>query len=88
MQPLKTIAKGASLIFVGMFISKLLTYFYRMIVARIGTEEYGLLSLALAVFGILTTISMLGLGTGVIRYFAFYQAKRSISSYGGKQTFD
>jgi len=75
MQHLKTIAKGAFLIFVGMFVSKFLTYLYRIVVARIGTEEYGLLSLGLAVFGILTTISLAGLGTGVTRYFAFYKAK-------------
>ncbi len=83
MQPLKTIAKGASLIFIGIFLSKLLTYFYRMVVARIGVEEYGLLSLGLAVFGILTTISMLGLSTGVTRYFAFYKAKKDLSKVKG-----
>ena len=75
MESLKTIAKGATLVFIGMFVSKLLTYFYRIVVARIGTEQYGLLSLALAFFWILTTISLVGLGTGVIRYFAFYKAK-------------
>ena len=83
MESLKTIAKGASLVFIGIFVSKLLSYLYRMIIARIGSDNYGLLSLGLAVFGILTTISLAGVGTGVTRYFSFYQAKNDLSKLKG-----
>ena len=76
MDSLKTIAKGAGIVFVGVSVSKLLTYIYRIIVARIGVEEYGILSLALALFGIATVFAVAGLNVGVTRYFAFYRAKQ------------
>lgn len=76
MDALKTIAKGAGIVFVGVTLSKLITYAYRIIVARIGTAEYGILSLALALFGIATVFAVAGLNVGVVRYFAFYRAKQ------------
>lgn len=77
-ESLKTITKGAGIVFIGLFISKLLGYIYRLIVARIGTEQYGLLSLGLAIFGVLTTLSLLGLNQGIIRYISFYKAKEDL----------
>jgi len=77
-ESLKTITKGAGILFVGIFISKLLTYIYRIIVARIGTEQYGLLSLGIAILGILTTLSLLGLNRGVLRYISFYKGKQEL----------
>ena len=68
-------ANGAGLVFIGMFLSKVLTYFWRVVVARVGPEEYGLLSLGLAVLGIATIISMLGLASGVVRYVSYYSGK-------------
>ncbi|MCK4967573.1 MAG: flippase, partial [Candidatus Aenigmarchaeota archaeon] len=73
---LKTMARGASLVFIGMFLSKVLTYFWRVIIARVGAEEYGLLSLGLAVLGIATTLSLLGLSSGVLRYVSYYSGKK------------
>jgi len=75
MEALKTIAKGAGIVFIGILFSKILTYIYRVIVARIGAAEYGILSLALAIFGVLTVFAVLGLNVGVVRYFAYYRAK-------------
>lgn len=75
MGDLRTIGKGALYTFVGMALSKLMTYFWRMIIARVGPEEYGIVSLALAVTGIMYTLSILGLETGISRYIAFYQGK-------------
>ncbi len=75
-QSLKKIVKVAGIVFIGLLISKLLTYGYRLIAARIGVEEYGLLSLGLAVFGVLTTITVAGLDLGVLRYVAFYNGKK------------
>lgn len=72
---LKKIAKGAGIFSIGLVVSKILTYVYRLIVARVGVEQYGLFSLALAVFGILTTFSMLGMSEGVIRFVSFYKGK-------------
>jgi O-antigen/teichoic acid export membrane protein len=72
---LKKIAKGAGIFLIGLLLSKILGYAYRIIIARIGVEQYGLLSIALAVFGICMTLSLLGLSDGVIRFVSFYKGK-------------
>ncbi len=72
---LKRIFSGALIILIGTFISKLLSYGYRVIVGRIGAEQYGLLSLGLAISGSLIVISTLGLNIGVQRYVSYYKGK-------------
>jgi O-antigen/teichoic acid export membrane protein len=75
-QALKRIAKGASIVFIGMIISKFITYFYRLMIARyLGAEGYGLLYLGFAVLGIVTPLASIGLASGVIRYVAYYKGK-------------
>lgn len=74
-QYLKTLAKGAEWVFLGMIISKLLGYAYRLIVARIGVSEYGVISLGIVIVSILSGIAILGLDLGVLRYVSFYKAK-------------
>jgi len=73
---LEKIAKSATFVIVGLFISKVLAYIYKIIIARIGTEEFGLFSTGLAIIGIITTISFLGLHEGVVRYIAFFREKK------------
>src|SRR3989344_4019121 len=75
MKSLETVAKGAGLVFFGMIISKLLGYLYRLIIARIGTQEYGLLSIGFAVIGIVVVLALLGLDAGVVRYVAYFKGK-------------
>lgn len=72
---LKKIAKGAGIFSIGLLISKVLAYAYRVIIARIGVEQYGLFSIALAIFGICVTISLLGLSDGIVRFVSFYKGK-------------
>jgi len=72
---LRRIFSGALIILIGTFISKLLSYGYRVIVGRIGTEQYGLLSLGLAISGSLIVISTLGLNIGVQSMFLTTRAK-------------
>jgi len=72
---LKKITTGAGLVFIGLLISKLFGYFYRVVVARMGTEQYGTLSLSIAVFGILSMISLVGINEGIVRYVSYYQGK-------------
>ena len=71
----KKIVKGSSIAIGGIFFSKILGYLYRLLIARIGPEQYGLFNLSLAVTGILTTIALLGLSSGVIRYISFYNGR-------------
>ena len=75
---IKTVAKGAGIVFLGVFISKVLGYLYRMIIARIGPEEYGLLSIGIAVVSIISFFPLLGLDLGVLRYVAFYKGRNDI----------
>jgi O-antigen/teichoic acid export membrane protein len=74
MKALNVLAKGAGIAFLGIAFSKGAGYIYRIIVARISPEDYGLLSLSLALFGIISIISMMGLNIGVTRFVANYKA--------------
>lgn len=77
---LKLIAKTSSIVFIGLILSKIFTYFYRVIIARYyGPETYGLFSLALMIFGFFLIFSSFGLTDGLLRYVSFYRGKKEIS---------
>ncbi len=71
----KLILKGFIYTSLGLVLSKLFTYGWRIIAARVGVEEYGMLSIVLAVMGFLIPISTLGLGSAVERYVSYYIGK-------------
>ena len=74
---LKLLVKSSVLVFIAVLLSKILTYVYRIIVARhYGPEVYGLLALSLMVFGWFALLSKLGLGEGILRYVSLYRGKR------------
>ncbi|MBI2508153.1 flippase [Candidatus Woesearchaeota archaeon] len=73
--PLKTILKGTKIIAFGIIFSKIFGYIYRIIAARAGIYEYGLLSIGIAILGLLTSVSLIGLGDGLLRYVSFYKGK-------------
>ena len=73
---IKVIAKGAIVFFIGTIFIKLLTYVYRLIIARAGVEEYGLFSIALAIFTVLSTICIFGMETGVYGIIANLDKKK------------
>tara|TARA_Y100000310_G_scaffold82857_1_gene79486 strand:- start:37883 stop:39403 length:1521 start_codon:yes stop_codon:yes gene_type:complete len=83
MSNLDKIVSGASIVFIGMIISKLLSYVYRLIIARIGVSEYGLFSLGLGIIGIIIGISLFGLQRGVLRYVSYYRGKEDLGSVKG-----
>src|SRR3989344_2680318 len=84
MEEIKNIAKGSLIILIGIFLSKLLSYIYRVIVARyLGSTEYGLLVLGLAVFGVASLIASLGMRSGVLRYVSFYLGKKDYKRVKG-----
>ncbi len=73
---LKSITKGAGLVFIGIIFADFFSYLNRIFIGRwLGPSDYGMISLGLAVLGILTTISMLGLNTGITRYISFFKGK-------------
>lgn len=90
---LKKITKGAMIVFLGMFIGKILAYITRIVIARfLGADAYGLFSLASAIIGIAVTISLLGTSSGISRFISYYIGKndsgmiRAIISSGLKVT--
>ncbi len=74
---LKLIAKSSIIVFIGVFLSKILSYIYRIIIAReFGPEVYGIFSLAMMVSGIFMLFSDMGIGEGLSRYIPLYRGKK------------
>lgn len=87
MKEIKNIAKGSLIILIGIFLSKFLTYIYRAIVARfLGSSDYGLLTLGLAIFGFIGIFAALGLRSGVLRYVSFFRGKEDLRKVKGAIT--
>ncbi len=77
---LKLIAKTSMIVFIGIILSKILTYIYRIIIARhFGPEVYGLFSLGLMILSLTVIFSKLGLPQGNLRYISFYRGKKQIN---------
>lgn len=83
---LKKIMWGAGIVFIGRIIGKIIGYFYVMIVARLGTEQYGMLNLGFALSSLLTTLALLGLSSGIVRYVSFHNAKKDKARIKGAIT--
>jgi O-antigen/teichoic acid export membrane protein len=79
--PLKRIAKGALIVTIGLFFTKLLGYIIRMFSARLGPENYGVISLGLAIFGILTTVCALGMESGLFGLSSTSKKEEKISIF-------
>ncbi len=74
---LKSLAKTSIFVVLILFFSKLLTYIYRVLVARyFGPEVYGLFSLSIMILGLFVTVSSIGLVDGLIRFIALYRGKK------------
>lgn len=73
---LSIIAKSSLIVLIFLFISKVLTYVYRIIIARhYGPEIYGNFSLALMIFGFFVAVSSLGLIDGLSRFVPLFRGK-------------
>jgi O-antigen/teichoic acid export membrane protein len=75
---LNSLAKGAGITVTAMFISKFLTYFYRIAIARfVGPDAYGQLSLALMVTGLASTIGIMSFNSGLEKFIPEYRTKNN-----------
>jgi O-antigen/teichoic acid export membrane protein len=83
---LTQIIKGAGIVFFGMVLGKIIGFFYTMIVARIGTEQFGLLNLGLSVVSLVVIFSLLGFDSGILRYIPYYHGKGDKSRIKGALT--
>ncbi|MDP2628706.1 MAG: flippase [Nanoarchaeota archaeon] len=74
---LKLLAKSSVIVFIGLLLSKIFTYVYRIIIARVyGPEIYGLFSLAIMVLGLFVAVFSLGLSEGLTRFIPWYRGKK------------
>ncbi len=77
---LKMIMKGAGVVLFGMIFSKLMTYVFRILLARFyGPGDYGIFSLGLAVLGFFAMVGVMGIQSGITRYIAEYISKKNHS---------
>lgn len=71
------LATAAFIVFLGIILSKILAYAFRIIVARhYGPEVYGSITLLLAIMGLFVTFASLGLTDGLARYLPRYLSQR------------
>lgn len=80
---LDRIVSGTGIVFIGILISKILAYLYRLIIARMGVNEYGLFSLGLGIIGITSSFTFFGLHRGVLRYVSYYRGKEDYERVKG-----
>ena len=71
-KPLASIAKGTAYAALGVVLARFLNYLFRLIVARLGSEEYGLYNLGFAIATFLATLAMCGFYTGIRRFVPYY----------------
>ncbi len=72
-----TLARGAGILLLGIFISKILMYAYRILIARsLGPESYGIIMIAVSIVSFGYTISLLGMEVGIVRFISYYLSKK------------
>jgi O-antigen/teichoic acid export membrane protein len=74
---LKLITKSSLIVLIGIFLSKLITYIYRIIIARtFEPNAYGLFSIALIFISIFAMFAAFGLDSGLLRFVSLYRGKK------------
>src|SRR3989338_1315657 len=82
--PMRLLAQSSVIVFIGIVLSKILTYLYRVIIApELGPEIYGLFSLALVVSSFFVMAASLGLPDGALSYLSFYRGKNQLKKDSG-----
>src|SRR3989344_5695880 len=79
----KQLIKGTLIVAIGLFLGKLTSYIYTILIARIGSETLGLYSLGISIISFLGIISLFGLKSGIVRYISYYKAKKNESRIKG-----
>jgi O-antigen/teichoic acid export membrane protein len=81
---LRVIAKSSLIVFIGVLLSKVFMYLYRVIIARyFGPEVYGLFSISLMILTIFVVTSLLGLSEGLLRFIPIYRGKKEKNKISG-----
>lgn len=78
---LRLIAGSSFIVLMGLVLSKILSYGYRILIARyFGVEVYGVFSLATIISSWFVTLAGLGLSEGILRYLVIYKDRSSAKS--------
>lgn len=81
---LNLLAKGAGITAIALFLSKILTYAFKLILARfLGPEAYGQFSLAVMVMGIATSLSLVSLNSGIKKFIPEYRQRDEFGKVKG-----
>lgn len=81
---IEKIMHGAFLVFASMFFGKLFAYLFIIVIATsLGSHDYGVLSLGMAIFSFLNAFSLLGLDEGIIRFVSYFKGKNDLDSLKG-----
>jgi O-antigen/teichoic acid export membrane protein len=80
---LKKLGKGAAYVFLGVMFSKFIGYLFKFVTARLGTEQYGILSLGIMVYAVFSIILLFGFDYGITRFTAYYLSENSKSKVKG-----
>ncbi|MFC1826125.1 flippase [Thermodesulfobacteriota bacterium] len=71
---LTNVALGGGITFAGVFLGGGLQYFYHILLARyLGPDDLGVFVLGLAIIGIASSFSRLGLDSGILKYVPIYR---------------
>jgi len=80
----KSIFKGGTIVFLGLVISKIFGLLYRVVVGRtLGPEEYGIISVMMAVSSVIGVLAFIGIPNGVQKYVAEYRGTNDIEKQAG-----
>lgn len=82
-EALTSIFKGGSIIFLGMVFSKAFSFFYRVIVgSQLGPSTYGVISVMMSVFSVVTVISYLGMPNSVQHFVSHFKSQDDLEKAG------
>ncbi len=74
---LRLLARSSFIVFIGLALSKIIIYLYRIITARyFGPEVYGLFSLAMMISTLFASFSAFGLSEGLLRYVSLFLGRK------------
>lgn len=76
-KPLTLLLKSSVIVFLGLILSKIFTYVYRIIIAKqFGPEVYGLYSISIMLASWFIVFSTIGLGQGLLRYIPIFRENK------------
>jgi O-antigen/teichoic acid export membrane protein len=78
-QIINKIVKSGILFLAGYGYNKFAGLLSRLIVARLGKEEYGLFTLGFAIFSVSIILALAGMNTGLVRFLSYHRAKDDLA---------